>query len=189
MARTTPSASSSAPAGHSGRSGTVSGERPASAAATTPLYASGSHARQSVTGRPCSARAAAHQRSPVSAAKAAAPSDGDRDVDEPLDAERERRVDERPVARRGRRQQAVRPRGVVACADVDGMRAAGERLLGLAGRREIPGVDLAALAQPLRQRTVVARPQLPFGVAEDPAGDRRAERARPVGDEDPVHWA
>ena len=52
---------------------------------------------------------------------------------------------------------------------------------------QVAGVDLAALAHPLRRRALVGDADLPVGIAQQPAHDGRADRAGASGDEDAVH--
>ena len=52
---------------------------------------------------------------------------------------------------------------------------------------QVAGVDLAALAHPLRRRALVGDADLPVGIAQQPPHDGRADRAGASGDEDAVH--
>src|SRR5215210_2100474 len=52
---------------------------------------------------------------------------------------------------------------------------------------QIAGVDLAALAHPLRRRALVGDADLPVGVGDQAAHDSGADRAGAAGDEDAVH--
>ena len=54
---------------------------------------------------------------------------------------------------------------------------------------QVAGVDLAALAHPLRRLTLVGYPHLVVGVAQQALDDRGADRAGAAGDEDPAHDA
>ena len=58
---------------------------------------------------------------------------------------------------------------------------------GLGEVAQVAGVDLAALAHPLRRRALVGHPDLPDGIAQQPPDDGRADRAGPSGDEHAVH--
>ncbi len=52
---------------------------------------------------------------------------------------------------------------------------------------QVTQVELAALAHPLRRLAMVGDPNLPVGVAQQAADDRRADRAGAAGDEHPSH--
>ena len=65
--------------------------------------------------------------------------------------------------------------------------AALHRLARLDEVAQVAGVDLAALAHPLRRLALVGDADLVVGVAQQAADDRRADRAGAAGDEDAVH--
>ena len=67
------------------------------------------------------------------------------------------------------------------------MRAAADRAPRLVDVAQVAGVDLAALAHPVRRRPLVGHADLPVRIAEQPPDDRAADRAGAAGDEDAAH--
>ncbi len=67
------------------------------------------------------------------------------------------------------------------------MRAARRRRARLLELAQVAGVDLAALAHPLRRRALVGDAHLVGGVGEQPPDDRGADRAGAAGDQHAAH--
>jgi hypothetical protein len=70
---------------------------------------------------------------------------------------------------------------------MDDVAAAARRLARLVELAQVARVHLAALAHPVRRRTLIADAHLPVGIAQQPAHDRRADRAGAAGDEHARH--